>query len=87
MLRASLKKIVPPVIIETALETLGFAKSARPQELTLADFSALFHILQRYQTALGKISGIGLAKAGGQRSCRRQVTGEKKMVKMDIPKK
>lgn len=50
MLRASLKKVAPPVIIEGALETLGFAKSARPQELTLADFSALFHILNSKKT-------------------------------------
>ncbi|MDN3508845.1 MAG: 16S rRNA (adenine(1518)-N(6)/adenine(1519)-N(6))-dimethyltransferase RsmA [Candidatus Neptunochlamydia sp.] len=50
MLRASLKKIAPPVIIEAALETLGLPKNARPQELTLADFSALFHILNSEKT-------------------------------------
>lgn len=45
MLRASLKKIAPSATIEAALETLGLKKSSRPQELTLADFSSLFHLL------------------------------------------
>ena len=50
MLRASLKRMASPLIIEAALETLGLAKSSRPQELTLTDFSALFHILNSKKT-------------------------------------
>lgn len=50
MLRSSLKKMAPPVTIEAALETLGLAKNARPQELTLTDFSALFYILNSKKT-------------------------------------
>lgn len=45
MLRASLKTIASPTVIEESLEKLGLPKSARPQELTLTDFSSLFHIL------------------------------------------
>lgn len=45
MLRASLKKFAAPAAIENALEKIGFEKNARPQELTLADFSRLFHVL------------------------------------------
>ena len=50
MLRSSLKGIAPPVIIEAALEKMGLPKSSRPQELTLADFSTLFHILNSKET-------------------------------------
>ncbi len=45
MLRASLKKFKTAEETEEALEKIGFEKSVRPQELTLADFSALFHAL------------------------------------------
>ncbi|MEM8728185.1 MAG: 16S rRNA (adenine(1518)-N(6)/adenine(1519)-N(6))-dimethyltransferase RsmA [Chlamydiota bacterium] len=50
MVRTSLTKIASRQSIETALETLGLAKNVRPQELTLADFSALFHILDSNKT-------------------------------------
>lgn len=45
MLRASLKKFAPPAKIEEALEKMEKGKSARPQELTLADFSRLLYFL------------------------------------------
>ena len=45
MLRSSLKKFASPEKIEEALEKIGLEGSARPQELTLADFSCLFHVL------------------------------------------
>ncbi|MDJ0651548.1 MAG: 16S rRNA (adenine(1518)-N(6)/adenine(1519)-N(6))-dimethyltransferase RsmA [Simkaniaceae bacterium] len=50
MLRASLKEMAPPIAIEAALETIGLTKSARPQELTLVDFSTLFHSLNSKKT-------------------------------------
>lgn len=45
MLRASLKRFAPPAKIEEALEKMGLEKSARPEELTLTDFSRLLHFL------------------------------------------
>lgn len=46
MLRSSLKTIAPPTVIENSLERLGLPKFSRPQELTLAHLSSLFHLLQ-----------------------------------------
>lgn len=45
MLRASLKFLVSSDVIENALETIGLSKTARPQELSLEDFSALWFTL------------------------------------------
>ncbi|MCB1106572.1 MAG: hypothetical protein KDK76_00580, partial [Chlamydiia bacterium] len=45
MLRSSLKAFAPSSNIEKALETLGLSPTARPQELSLENFSALFFAL------------------------------------------
>lgn len=45
MLRSSLKTVAKPSQIEEALETLGHKKTARPQELSLTDFSRLLQAL------------------------------------------
>ncbi|MCB1082545.1 MAG: ribosomal RNA small subunit methyltransferase A [Chlamydiia bacterium] len=45
MLRASLKKYASPEKIEATLQLIGKNKTARPQELSLADFSSFWHFL------------------------------------------
>ncbi len=50
MLRVSLKQFKSAVEIEKALEKIGLEKSARPQELTLANFSSLFYALNPIET-------------------------------------
>ncbi|QVL57942.1 MAG: ribosomal RNA small subunit methyltransferase A [Simkaniaceae bacterium] len=50
MLRASLKGKASPAVIEESLEKIGLSKSSRPQELTLEDFSNLFHVLNSIET-------------------------------------
>ncbi|MCB1109482.1 MAG: ribosomal RNA small subunit methyltransferase A [Chlamydiia bacterium] len=50
MLRTSLKSLYPPEKTEQALETLGFVKTTRPQELSLKNFSALFFSLETIQS-------------------------------------
>ena len=45
MLRASLKTLFAPNDVEESLESIGLPKTARPQELSLEEFSSLFFAL------------------------------------------
>lgn len=46
MIRASLKKLFPPLAIEKALQEIGKSPTARPEELSLDDFLLVFHHLR-----------------------------------------
>jgi 16S rRNA (adenine1518-N6/adenine1519-N6)-dimethyltransferase len=46
MLRASLKELYPSVQVEAALKEIGKDPQARPEELSLEAFLALFAVLQ-----------------------------------------
>jgi len=50
MLRASLKGLHTPEVIEGALESIGLSKTSRPQELDLEDFSSLVFALESRNT-------------------------------------
>lgn len=50
MLRSSLKELYKPEQVEQGLKAIGFTPTARPEELSLEEFSALFLWLQKCST-------------------------------------
>ena len=49
MLRASLKDLYPAEILGNALQSLGLPLTARPEDLSLDMFIALYHLLHKKQ--------------------------------------